>query len=172
MKTTLYLAAAILLSVSLAANAGPGYGPKSRHGDYAWGRVVDVRPVFETRYVTVQERSCRPGHHGGRYHVSHTPVVLGAVIGAALGHSIGDSHGDPTAAAVAGGLLGASVGRDAARDGRYRPERHCRVSERTEPRDELVGYEVSYRYRGRLYRSFMDRDPGDWVKLQVHVRPR
>ena len=164
---------ALALSLLAAVLTQPAHGHHKHRfyqaDPYVWGRVIDVQPIIETRYVTLRDRHC-PRHHRYRAH-SPTPVVVGAVLGAALGHRIGDGYGDPGVAAVAGGLLGASVGHDAARR-HYREEPHCYVDTRMEARDDIVGYRVTYRYAGKLYRARMNRDPGDWVKLQVDVRPR
>jgi uncharacterized protein YcfJ len=34
-----------------------------------------------------------------------------------------------------------------------------------------MGYDVTYDYRGRSYTSFMDRDPGQRIRLIVSVQP-
>jgi uncharacterized protein YcfJ len=92
-----------------------------------------------------------------------------------VGHAIGDSHGDPKAAALAGGVIGASLGRDV---GNHMHEsRHlvvdgpCQPSERQHTRREVVEYVVSYRYNGEVYRTRMDYDPGEWIALDVDVKP-
>ena len=151
--------------------------PVSRndYNDVAYGRVVDVEPVYRYYKESVSANSClqyepaRPGY------TSHTGTVLGAVIGTAVGHRIGDSHGDAAVAAVAGGLLGASVGRDIDRRVSYnralQVEGPCRVKHSEETRRQIVEYKVSYRYNGETYLARMDYDPGEWVKLSVDVTP-
>jgi uncharacterized protein YcfJ len=36
---------------------------------------------------------------------------------------------------------------------------------------EPVEYVVTYRYNGQVYRTHMDRHPGEWVELDVNVNP-
>ena len=142
---------------------------------YARARVVNVEPVYRYYQQPVSDHSCVQYDRGRAGYNSHTATVLGAVIGGALGHRIGDSHGDPRVAAVAGGLLGASIGRDVDRRVSYnrglRVEGPCRVGHRQETRRQLVEYKVSYRYNGQVHLARMDYDPGEWVKLDVNVKP-
>jgi uncharacterized protein YcfJ len=140
-----------------------------------YARVVNVEPVYRYYQQPVSDHSCVQYDQGRAGYNSHTATVLGAVIGGALGHRIGDSHGDPKVAAVAGGLLGASIGRDMDRRVSYnrglRVEGPCRVGHREETRRQLVEYKVSYRYNGQVHLARMDYDPGEWVKLDVNVKP-
>ena len=140
-----------------------------------YARVVDVEPVYRYYQQPVSDHSCVQYDQGRAGYNSHTATVLGAVIGGALGHRIGDTHGDPKVAAVAGGLLGASIGRDVDRRVSYnrglRVEGPCRVGHRQETRRQLVEYKVSYRYNGQVHLARMDYDPGEWVKLDVNVKP-
>ena len=166
-------------------------GRRNRHDDYrrytdyrdyrdhreaeVYGRVVSVEPIYRTVTERVPQDSCVSYVNDGRRYRSHTGTVLGAVIGAAVGHRIGDNHGDPTAAAIAGGILGASLGRDIsdhARQGRQLVVNGpCRPGTREVQRRELVEYDVRYRYNGDIYRTRMDHDPGEWVALDVDVKP-
>lgn len=141
----------------------------------AFGRVVDVEPVYRYYTQTVQDTSCLQPRRTYREHTNWTPAVLGAVIGGAVGHRVGDSHGDADAAAIAGGLLGAAIGRDMAvreRDSRAVSVRGpCRSVQRERRSREPVEYVVTYRYNGQVYRTHMDRHPGEWVELDVNVKP-
>ena len=153
--------------------AEPAYSKHYAREHY--GRVVNVEPVYRYYQQPVSDHSCVQYDRGRAGYNSHTATVLGAVIGGALGHRIGDSHGDPKVAAVAGGLLGASIGRDMDRRVSYnrglRVEGPCRVSHRQETRRQLVEYKVSYRYNGQVHLARMDYDPGEWVNLDVNVKP-
>jgi uncharacterized protein YcfJ len=144
-------------------------------GGARYGRVIDIQPVYHYYQEPVRGQSCLQYDTSAPNYRSHTATVLGAVIGGALGHRIGDSHGDPNAAAVAGGLLGASVGWDIDRRAQYnrglRVDGPCRVEQREQSRRTLVEYEITYRYNGQVHTARMNRDPGEWVKLDVNIMP-
>lgn len=146
-----------------------------RYDEVVYGRVVDVEPVYRMTTYSAPTQSCVRYIDEPRRYNSHTSTVVGAVIGAAVGHAIGDSHGDPKAAALAGGVIGASFGRDV---GNHMYEsRHqvvdgpCQPSRQQHTRREVVEYVVSYRYNGEVYRTRMDYDPGEWIALDVNVKP-
>ena len=41
-----------------------------------------------------------------------------------------------------------------------------------ESRDEIVGYDVRYRYANEVYVRRMDRDPGEQVRVRVQLSPQ
>ena len=87
-----------------------------------------------------------------------------------IGNQIGSGNGK-TAATVAGTLLGASIGTDHREAKRALAHDRCHTIERTVTRDELVGYRVKYRYNGRIYRTRLDYDPGNQMKVVVNLTP-
>lgn len=141
----------------------------------AYARVVDVEPVYRYYTQTVQDTSCLQRNRQYTGHTNWAPAVLGAVIGGAVGHRVGDAQGDPDAAAIAGGLLGAAIGRDVAvreRESRALSVRGpCQSVQRETRSREPVEYVVTYRYNGQVYRTHMDRHPGEWVELDVNINP-
>ena len=145
----------------------------SRQVEYA--RVVDVEPVYRYYTQTVEHDSCLCRNSHASDYRSWTPAILGAVIGGTVGHKIGDSYGDADVAAVAGGVLGAAIGRDVGqqrRDARtWTSAGPCRSVEHKRVRGEPVEYVVTYRYNGQVYRTHMDRHPGEWVELDVKIKP-
>lgn len=164
------------ISVSLAAQAGP-----SRHEDYA--RVVSAEPVYETyeRRVprehcwveTVREEYTEPSHS------SATPTLVGGIVGGAIGNAVGRGGDNKKIGAVVGSLLGMSVGHDIGKKRRsanrtevsYRDVERCETRYRTHTEQELVGYDVVYKYRGNTYTTFTDRAPGDRIRVAVEVTP-
>ena len=144
-------------------------------GDVVYGRVVSVEPVYPVTTYGGSRDSCIRRIDDGRSYNSRTPTLLGAIIGGALGHRIGDRHGDPEVAAIAAGILGASIGRDVGRH--LRESRSivvdgpCGAHRSRQTRREPVEYVVRYRYNGRLYRTRMDYDPGEWIALDVDIEP-
>ncbi|NLR74195.1 MULTISPECIES: glycine zipper 2TM domain-containing protein [Leeia] len=142
--------------------------------DYA--RVRQVEPQYErvnspreecwTETVSSQQpRESRRSTSG---------AIIGGVVGAALGHQVGKGRGKDAATAV-GAIAGAMIGdrwNDRGGD-EYetvsRDERRCRSVDQWDNR--LTGYRVTYEYAGRRYTSFMPRDPGREVRVNVSVEP-
>lgn len=78
--------------------------------------------------------------------------LLGAVIGGVVGHQFGDGRGKDAATAggaIIGGMIGDKVQRDRQQAKRYTTtENHCYSVDET--REKVIGYDVSYRYDGRV----------------------
>lgn len=161
------------------ANPFPGQGRTDT------AKVINVTPVTRDITQRVPVENCwqervryeAPTHQP---YQSATPVLLGGLIGAAIGNSLGHSHHKTNRdiKTVAGGLLGASIGSDIARrqnsaPGRveYRNEERCEVSYDTRHEQQIIGYDVTYRYHGETYQTRMDYDPGKQIKVKVNVRP-
>lgn len=135
--------------------------------DY-YAPVTDVRPIYREVAVDVPRESCqaetvayRERQRGGD---SFQGTVVGGLIGAAIGKEIGHS-GHATAA---GGLIGAAIGNDVAGGGRtvtrYEDREVCSTQYRTRYERQLVGYEVSYLYGGRIYQTETRHHPGDRIR--------
>ena len=139
--------------------------------DYA--RVVRSTPIYREVAIRVPVDSCRvetvaytERRAGGD---SFQGTLVGGLIGAAIGHEMG-RNGHATAA---GGLIGAAIGNNVAGGSRrvttYEDREVCTTQYRTEYQRELVGYDVTYRYDGRVYTTETRHHPGDRI---VHVRDR
>lgn len=146
---------------------------------YDRARVVDVQPVYENvRYEVpveqcYQERVAVPTRRAGA-----TPTILGAIIGGALGNAVGHNKRNKQVGTVVGAVLGGSIGADVSRhrntghaDARYRTEEVCETTYESRHENRLSGYNVKYEYAGTTYQTRMDRDPGDFVRVSVRVRP-
>lgn len=167
--------AAVSMMAALPAFAGVEY-------DYA--QVVDVNPLMrevrvvvprqqcfnETRYVPVNPRVERPA--AGQ-------MILGGVIGAVIGHQVGNSRDARRTGTLAGAVIGTAIGHDAAqRSGGYQggelravDAQRCEVRDETRVEQQIDGYEVRYRYNGRLYTTRMPYDPGQRIRVRVAVEP-
>jgi uncharacterized protein YcfJ len=163
---------AILLATAVAAQAGH----PQRFQDSA--KVVSVEPVYRTVEITTPERHCwdqeveryRPGQH------SYVGTVVGGIIGGVVGHKVGRGGHGRDAATVAGALLGSAIGHDISHQnagGYYatNTERRCEVTHKTTYEEELVGYDVTYRYQGRLFTTRTREHPGNRIPVKVDVRP-
>ncbi len=160
---------------------------------YDYARVVDVQPIVEAykvnkpveqcwdEKVPVRSRHSDYRHRGG--HKSPTGEILGAIIGGAIGNQFGSGRGKKVATA-AGAVLGASVAHDVkhakrnkhrygSRDryDRYEVVQRCELRDNYSVQEQIVGYNVAYKYRGNVFHTEMDRDPGDKIKVKVTVDP-
>lgn len=165
--------------------AQPGYGqPGSVSFDFA--RVVDSQPVYDEVGVAQPREVCwdEPAPYAVpsyAYHNSRSaaPEIVGGIIGGLIGNQFG--HGDGRAAAtIAGVALGASVAHDNDRDHYYGNgmryagtvnQRRCRVSEEYRPQRQVVGYDVTYDYKGTIGHTFSPRPPGTEIRVRVAVEP-
>ncbi|MEO7432528.1 MAG: hypothetical protein ABIR62_10940, partial [Dokdonella sp.] len=78
------------------------------------------------------------------------------------------------AATVAGAVVGGAVGNNVARgEDRYYSdtERHCRTVQGVSEERRVVAYDVQYRYRGDVYMSRVNYDPGDRMRVRVSIEP-
>lgn len=159
------LTAALMLSAG-AAQAGHGHGHE--YSDRA--KVVSSTPIYER--VNEPRRECWTEYQ--RHEVQRSGnntggAIIGAVFGGLVGSTVGKGDGRVAAAAV-GAATGAVVGdRIGGRSGgtRYeeRPVEHCRTV--NSYHQEIVGYDVTYRYNGRHYTTRMPYNPGEWLNLKV-----
>ncbi len=173
MKKQAITLAAILLATSVAAQAGP----RERFQDTA--KVISAEPIYRTVEITTPERHCwdeEVEHYHANQH-GYTGTVVGGIIGGVVGHKISRNRGrGRDMATVAGALLGSAIGHDMShnkRGGYYTTstERRCEVTERVSYEEELVGYDVTYRYKGRLFTTRTDEDPGERIPVRVNVSP-
>jgi uncharacterized protein YcfJ len=162
---------------------------------YDWGEVISVEPIISTLHQPIRRNECwsqpvvyrEPARYYGRdrYYAGHrdrTPALVGAIVGGAIGNQFGSGSGRD-AATIAGAALGYSTVRDSQRrhgyggyyvsGGREYQVYEQRCAPRTDyVRDERVnGYDVTYRYRGEIYRTTTDYHPGDRIQIRVDVRP-
>lgn len=120
------------------------------------------------------------GSEGGRT----VATVIGGIAGAVLGSKIGDGSGRYVGTAV-GSMVGGMAGRsiyDSAQRGRQVQRGSVRVCEPVPANDgryrddyygdgRVSGYDVTYEYAGRTYRTRTDHHPGDRIRVRVDVRP-
>ena len=160
-----------LIIAALGVSALPLAQAQTDFEDF--GRVVRVQPRVEqirtpreecrTEYVQVPVQQQR-GAGGG---------IVGGVVGGLLGNQVGSGSGR-VAATAAGAIAGAMIGDRA--ENNNRPQgvqeqavRQCRTVEAYESRN--AGYDVTYEYRGQNHTAFMQRDPGNRIRLRVSVEP-
>lgn len=178
----LALAASLLSGAAFAQNYG---GHDDRYYDdagYDYAEVVSVDPMIDVVNRPVQRDECWQQPVTYREPVryersrSHAPAVLGGIIGGLVGNQFGGGRGRD-AATVAGAALGYAAVRDNQRyhgsyyGGREYTSYEQRCATRTQyVTDERVnGYNVTYRYNGRLYQTVTDYHPGNEIRVRVDV---
>lgn len=147
----------------------------SRHSDYDYADVIDVRPVYKVVQKPVRDRECWDEQvvHQGSAGDSPTGMIIGGIVGGVLGNQFGNGRGRQ-AATVAGTILGGSVGRDLSRREAHAyatTEERCTVRTSYVEEEQLSGYKVTYRYGDRIYTRTMEHDPGRRLRVNVTVTP-
>ena len=185
MRTGLWLATAVLL-YPLAASAQYDYEddrdgrpePTTENIAFAYADVLRVDPIYVTRRVREPREECYDTEVRGsssRYDNTAAGTIVGAIIGGAVGNQVGKGNGRK-AATVAGAIAGGAIGREV--DASNNPERRytetrteCRVVDDVRDERHISGYDVEYRYRGDVYMSRLDYDPGERLRIRVSVMP-
>jgi uncharacterized protein YcfJ len=176
----------LLLSVAARAQERPASVSAPEPIHYGWADVLRVDPVYDdaTAVATDPQQECyeeqvlqEPAQanapdDGKRVGATVIGALLGGIVGSRFGK--GDGRKAATAAgAVAGGVVGNNIAssNDPGRaPPRYTTQRRCRQVEGA-PQRHVVAYDVEYRYRGELYTSRMNTDPGDRMRVKVTVMP-
>ena len=140
-----------------------------------YARVTEVTPVYQRIAYTVPEEQCWQEEVAVGGHRSATGPILGAIIGGALGNELGHRKSNKRVGVAVGAALGASLGNDIARNrstgGHYELRERCAVSHREAWRDEVVGYDVRYRFQGEIYETRLPYNPGKEIEIEVNHRP-
>jgi uncharacterized protein YcfJ len=139
-------------------------------------RVIGVEPQYES--VNVPRQECSNRWVAGPRRVDGRDVggaIIGGAAGALLGNQFGHGHGRQAATAI-GAVFGALAGNNIAnrdrRDGYEQAPREvteCRVV--TDVQTRVVGYQVTYEYRGQHFTTLMQESPGTYVPVRVSVDP-
>jgi uncharacterized protein YcfJ len=186
MKWNLVLVVAALLAATSAFAQAPSDRPPPRDPRYdappsaentkiAYADVLRVDPVYDRVQTNGGHEECEdvPVERHVDSGNNAAGTVIGAIVGGVLGNTVGKGDGRK-AATVAGAVVGGAVGHNvASQDDRYYagPERRCRMVQDGAEERRIVGYDVQYRYRGDVYMSRLDYDPGERVRVRVSVAP-
>jgi uncharacterized protein YcfJ len=118
-------------------------------------------------------------------------TVIGAIIGGVVGHQLGNSsrgrdHGT-VAGVIGGGIIGNLIENSPSANAApstvnydpqparvdYAPEtrtvQRCQTVQ--DSREQITGYNVTYRYNGRDYQTRMAYDPGQTINVRVNLAP-
>lgn len=168
------LAAWMVGCFALTASAHAWAGWNGSYADSA--KVISATPIYETIEINRPVERCyreRVVHRDPGYH-SPIGTLVGGVAGGVLGNQIGHGRGR-TVATVVGALLGASVGHRVGHHNGGRSyvthERRCELVDHYDTEEELVGYRVKYRYKGRIFETRTSEHPGRRIRVRVDVDP-
>ena len=144
-------------------------------------------PLYETVSYSEPRQQCRLEQVAYRDSYPSYPrqrnvagPLVGAVIGGALGNAVTNRKGNRQAGMAVGAVLGATIGAGVQRRHserhysgpvQYRTEEICETVTEYRQREELVGYDVTYRYGGQTYSTTLDQDPGERLPVRVAVTP-
>lgn len=137
-------------------------------------KVIDVDPVYETISYTEPHRECHYEYTKVKHGGSKTPVLLGTLIGGVIGNELGHGGDNKKLGSIAGAVIGGSIGKDISRkhQGHHtKKEKICTTTHHVNYKEEITGYNVSYKYRGRTFSTMMDSPPGQRIKVAVTVNP-
>src|SRR5690348_7517621 len=175
-----FLIGSLLFVVAVAANAqnyppppAPPPGSQAANVRYGWAEVLRVDPVYAPVPDPPPQQQCYPetvtrqddNHTGG--------TVLGAIVGGVLGNTVGKGDGRK-AATVAGAVAGGAIGNrvSAAHDRTYTTQQTvCHPVGNYAPQQQIVAYDVEYRFRGDVYMSRVPYDPGERLRVRMTVAP-
>ena len=173
MRRTLY-AVAIGMTVLASCSTVPSGPAVPGYVDTA--EVIQVEPLYKAVRVARPVNECwtervaqgKPGQ--GVY----AGTVVGGILGGVLGNQMIRGRGR-TPVTVAGTLIGAAIGQGVNAASRRQPVmasvRRCRTVNRYEPRQQLVGYRVDYRYEGQTFTTRTRGNPGRFIRVRVDVDP-
>ncbi|TCV97161.1 uncharacterized protein YcfJ [Luteibacter rhizovicinus] len=169
-----FLLAFIATGVS-AQDARYPSSPQDDNTHYGWADVLRVDPVYGVARVETPRQECydQPVVHREQSSGSTAGTILGAVVGGVLGNTVGKGNGR-TAATVVGAVAGGAVGNNVSRgdDRVYQgTETRCRDVSSVSEQRRIAGYDVEYRYRGEVYVSRLNYDPGERLRVRVSVAP-
>lgn len=179
---------------------GSGYGNTAvRESQQCYYRQADEVYTGNDGYYDRNDRYGNTGDYYGRNNGAYdrsdryrgsagnetgrtVATVIGGIAGAVLGSKIGDGSGQYVGTAVGsmvGGMAGRSIydnsqrSRQQERRGTVRVCDPVPVASRSGYYDDerLAGYDVTYEYANRTYRTRTDYHPGDRIRVRVDVQP-
>jgi uncharacterized protein YcfJ len=171
--TRLWLSALIFSAMVGGAHAQDGrYSNADDNAHYGWADVLRADPIQGVTRTEVPRQECYDQpvvrHEGGN---SAVGTVLGAVIGGVLGSTVGKGDGR-RAATVVGAVAGGAVGNQTSRGRDYEDNQtQCREVNSVSEQRRIIGYNVEYRYRGEVYMSRLNYDPGERLHVRIRVDP-
>ncbi|HKJ19002.1 MAG TPA: glycine zipper 2TM domain-containing protein [Xanthomonadales bacterium] len=166
----------VLMTFCIALSATPAIAQRGG-ASVVWAKVVDAQPVYESYRYPVKQERCWEEEVWRREPAvrSATPVIVGSIIGGVIGNQFGGGSGN-VALTAAGAVLGGSIANDASHrkhPDNYYPatEQRCAVETQWQTGEQIVAWDVRYRYHGEVYQARFKDQPGKRIKVRVDVEP-
>jgi uncharacterized protein YcfJ len=142
---------------------------------YGFADVLRADPLYDYVRISQPREMCRTERtYSSRSSDGTGGAILGALIGGALGNQAGKGDGRK-AATIAGAVIGGVVGNNVDRNNGIGPQgfatNRCRVVDDYVEEQRLMGYNVEYRYKGEIYTTRLNYDPGRRMRVRVTVTP-
>lgn len=178
--TTKTALATALCGLLISAPSAYAYHDDDDDGRFwAKARVVDADPIYREVRVRESRQVCEDVPVVERTHYRGGPdpgsMLVGAVIGGVIGHQFGGGSGKDAATAA-----GAFIGANHAANNTYTRgrvvereviETRCETVRPVRYEEVVSGYDVTYRYQGRLYHTRTREHPGKFIRVRVDVSP-
>ena len=144
---------------------------------YEWARVVEAEPVTRIIRRPIDKEVCwqEEVYREVPEYRSRVPVVFGVILGGLIGNQFGSGSGRD-AMTFAGVALGSAIAKD--NQSRANPqhfyaslEDRCAINTQWKETHQVIGWDVTYEYRGVTYLTRMQDEPGDRIQVRVNVEP-
>ena len=148
-------------------------GPPGGGVSYGYADVLRSEPIYDYVRTSQPREECYDQRVTHRHDNTGPGTVIGAIVGGALGNTVGKGDGR-TAATIGGAVVGGAIGHNVAKKnaGAYETtETRCRVVDGGYEERQIVAYDVEYRFRGSVYQSRMNYDPGERLRVRIEVSP-
>lgn len=148
------------------------------NGHAAYAKVLDVDPIIAVSRQPYTQQHCwdervTSSRGDSTRHNAAGAMILGGILGGVVGHQI-DRHGNGDTAKLIGTLVGASIGHDIGGNNAQPTttvSQRCKHITRYDSEERIVGYRVTYRYRGQTFVTRTDHHPGSRIRVNVAVTP-
>ena len=177
--TTALSLAALSLAISTPATADNDRRHQHQRETH-YAKIIRVQPIFQTVRVAYEEQNCRHNTVSEKEYRLTPPkspakLLLGGLIGGTIGHELGKNH-NRDLATFTGAIIGSSIAHNAGivyyptEGNSLRHQQHCRTQIQYKNERKLVGYDVTYRYQGRLYTLRTQERPGAHIRIDDETR--
>ncbi|MFA5589963.1 MAG: hypothetical protein WDA70_04485 [Lysobacteraceae bacterium] len=153
--------------VGAAAAQGAAYVDVPVQGrenvSYAYADVLRANPTYETVHIIDLREECREETPVSR--MRDEPRMTGSIVSGLSAMARRARLQEREAAREA------AEAAELAEDGADEADPRCQMVEVPREERRISGYDVEYRYKGELYMSHMDYDPGNKLRVRVTVAP-